>query len=230
MTYLPLPLSVRRKPDASGDSSEVKMPSKSDTADAMTRDGFTCRCCGFTSRKFQRVVPYQADAGVTGADPFITVCTSCERCLAMEQTGLMGGGTLVWLPELTQAELNHAVRALYVARATEGGLAKVASRTLDVLMTRKAESKKRLGTDDALILATAFQEAVDDEAYSARSERMDGIRLLISDRYLVRQKAGDVDMFPAMMEYWTSPEGPFGDKAVKEWPAMFEAIESKIKS
>ena len=29
---------------------------------------------------------------------------------------MMGSGILIWLPEVGQAELNHLVRAIYVAR------------------------------------------------------------------------------------------------------------------
>lgn len=227
MTYLPLILSVRRKPDASGIPLEPQMASQSEIANVMQRDGFSCRCCGFTSRKYQRVVPYDADQA-PGGDKHVTVCTSCERCLELKQTGLMGGGLLVWLPELTQIELNHVVRALYVARSSGDDLAKAASRTIDVLTARKAEAKKRLGTDDPLVLATALQEAVDVDSYKARGDRMDGIRLLVADRYLVRQRAGDVDMFPAMMKYWTSPDGPFGNKPVSQWETMFTEVESKV--
>jgi intracellular multiplication protein IcmJ len=202
------------------------MPSKSEVADAMQRDGFSCRCCGFTSRKYQRVVPYSADTSAKGMNSFITVCTSCERCLALEQTGLIGGGTLIWLPELSQAELNHVVRALYVARSSnDKTLAAAATRTLDVLMARKSEAKKRLGTDDPLVLATALQEIVDETSYAARVERLEGIRLLASDRYLVRQRTGDIDMFPAMLAYWVSAEGPFGEIPVKDWATRFAQLE-----
>lgn len=157
----------------------------------------------------------------------MTVCSFCEMSLALDRAGLTGAGILVWLPELSQAELNHVVRALYVAREAEGTLAKAATRTLEVLTARRSEAKKRLGTDDPLLLATALLEEVDDKAYAARVAKLEGLRLLPLDRCLVRQGGGDVNVFPQMLKYWTSSAGPFGRLPVAEWEKMFEEVSAK---
>ncbi len=196
----------------------------------MGRDGFACRCCGFKSEKYQRVISLDpSSSAALDADELITVCTFCERCFSLDQAGLTGTGRLIWLPELSQAELNHVARALYIARASNDDeeFSDAASRTLEVLMARRAEAKKRLGTDDPLLLATAFHEAVDDVTYNARGEKMEGIRLFPLDRYLVRQRTGDVDVFPQMLNYWMSSAGPYGQKPVAEWKALFESVSEK---
>ncbi|MGE4352443.1 MAG: hypothetical protein AB7E52_09690 [Bdellovibrionales bacterium] len=158
-----------------------------------------------------------------------TVCTFCELTALLDRAGLTAAGFLVWMPELSQAELNNAVRALYVARdAKDSPLVKMANRTLEVLTTRRAEAKKRLGTDDPLLLATALHEQLDDTAYAARIEKLEGIRFLPLDRYLVPQRSGrDVNVFPRMMAYWTSPEGPYGKVPVSEWEALFKSVREK---
>ncbi len=76
------------------------------------------------------------------------------------------------VPELSQAELNQVVRALYVAR--EGrNLAKAATRTLEVLTAVAAKRKSGLEQDDPLLLATALLEEVDDKAYAARVAKLE---------------------------------------------------------
>lgn len=228
MTYLPIPLGVRRGPDASG-AANGRKPTKAQTEKTLVRDSFACRCCGFESKKYQRIIPLSCVSPSAKEGEWITVCTFCELTANLDRAGLSGVGFLVWLPELSQAELNNTVRALYVARDSDTPqLTKAAVRALEVLTARRAEAKKRLGTDDPLLLATALYEQVDDKAYAARVAKLEGVRFLPLDRYLVQQRNGkDVNVFPQMMAYWTSPEGPFGKIPVSEWTALFEEVKAK---
>lgn len=229
MSLYPISLGVGRKSGTKGTVLSDRLPGKSETEKTLHRDDFTCRCCGFPSKRFQRVV---ADpVSVQDDKAFVTVCTFCEMCLALDRAGPTAGGILIWLPELTQAEVNHTLRALYVAKASnDQALSAAATRTLEVLTARRAEAKKRLGTDDPLILATALIEAVDDAAYDARTAKLEGIRLMAADRYLVRQRGGDVDVFPQMVSFWTGAEGPFGRTPVSEWTRLFESVTAKASA
>lgn len=149
----------------------------------------------------------------------------------LERSGLNGTGHLIWLPEISQADLNHMVRALYVAQA--GGdeeLAKAARRTLEVLTARRSEAKKRLGTDDPLLLATVMRERMDSGMYKTRADKLEGIRLLPKDRCIVQQQGADLNIFPAMLEYWTSPEGPYGQAPVSEWTHLFNEMSARASA
>lgn len=228
MTYLPIPLGVRRGPDASG-AAKGRNPTKAQSEKTMARDQFACRCCGFESKKYQRVIPASLVSPSAKEGEWVAVCTFCELTSNLDRAGLSGAGFLVWLPEMSQAELNNTVRALYVARDSDTPiLSKAATRALEVLTARRAEAKKRLGTDDPLLLATALYEQVDDKAYAGRVAKLEGVRFLPLDRYLVQQRNGkDVNVFAQMMAYWTSPEGPFGKLPVSEWTALFEDVKAK---
>jgi intracellular multiplication protein IcmJ len=232
MASLPITLGVRRKSDTKGRSHKNGFPSKSDVEKVLWRDAFTCRCCGFVSKKFQRVIPLcilplQASAA---DNEYVTVCSLCEMTAMLDRAGVTGAGNIIWLPELSQAELNHAVRALYIAaNCSDETLKKSATRTLEVLSSRRAEAKKRLGTDDPLILATAFYEQVKAEPYARRAEIMDGLRFLANDRYVMRQNGQEVDVFPQMLAYWTSPEGAFAKLPTSEWMPLFERVGSSAK-
>ncbi len=224
MSFLPLSLGVKLSLEAGGAASLSRIPTKDQAEKALRRDGFACRCCGFTSKKFQRVIFHEAAPESEGP---VTVCTFCEMCFAIDRTGLTGAGLLIWLPELSQAELNHVARALHVAQASDGPLAKPSARTLEVLMARRLDAKKRLGTDDPLLLATALLEELDEKAYAARVAKMEGIRLLPLNRYFIRQGREDVNIFPQMLNYWTSSSGPFARTPVAEWEKLFEQVTAK---
>ena len=196
-------------------------PSTIPTDKVLRRDRFSCRFCDFQSRKYQRVVPHAR----AGSPPFATACIFCEQCLCLERTGTTGAGVLIWLPEITQAALNHIVRAIYIGRL-EGKktpqIPELATRALDALTARRADAKKRLGSDDPMLLATLLYESLTQDERQQAVAKLDGIRLLPSDKYLVRSSKGDVDHFPRMAKYWCSPEGPYGHMPVAQWADLFK--------
>lgn len=228
MPLLPISLGVRRKPDAGGAAFKSRSKLKSAMEKALRRDDYSCRCCGFHSEKFQRVVPAGNFSGTT--DEFITLCSFCEQCFSLERTGLSGSGFLIWLPEISQADLHHIMRAIYVARASDHPLGKAAGQAFDALMARRTEAKKRLGSDDPLLLATVLYENLTDAEYAKSAAKLEGIRLLPLDRLLVRGSRGDANQFPQMVAYWTSEEGPFASLPVDSWGPLFESVISKAAS
>lgn len=193
---------------------------------ALWRDDFTCRCCGFKSKKFQRVIPSEV------GDDFVTVCSFCELSFSLDQTGMTGAGVLIWLPEISQADLNHIMRAIYIARASTASpqLSEAATRAYDALLARRVDAKKRLGGDDPLLLATVFHESLNDKEYANCKSKLEGIKLLPIDRWLVRGRDGDSNQFPKILEYWTSPEGPFGNIKPESWSELFSSTIGKVEA
>lgn len=213
-------LGVRQRPDA-GQGSPSGGLTKSRHEKALQHDNHTCRCCGFRSLRYQRVVPYEGE--------FVTMCMFCEQCFALDAVGAMGSGVLVWLPEISQVDLNHIVRAIYVARASDNHrLSELANRAYDALTARRSDAKRRLGSDDPLLLATVFYESLDDKEYKDREKKLEGIRLLPMDKRLVTVRAGTADVFPSVLEYWMSSEGPFGRLPVDKWEEMFSSAVGKM--
>jgi len=202
---------------AGAEGGSAKPLSKSEAEKVLKRDDFTCRFCGFRAVQYQRLVPTQ--------EGFVTACGFCEQVMGLERAGLMGGGFLVWLPEITQAELNHIVRAIYVAQSFEGTeIAAFAARALDALMARRAEAKKRLGSDDPLLLATVLQENMTDAENAAVPRKLEGIRLLPLDKHMVHGRHGDFNGFPQIIHFWRSSQGPFADLPAGEWQALFAKV------
>lgn len=167
-------------------------------------------------------------SGKGGGQDFVTVCSFCELTATLDRAGQTGAGYLIWLPELSQGDLNHVMHALYIAR--ESGhvdLSKAASRTLDVLTARRAEAKKRLGTDDPLIFATALLEKGEPVPDATRAARLEGIRFLPLDRYFVPVRGQESNVFPQMLAYWASAEGPYGALPVDQWIPLFDDVTAK---
>jgi intracellular multiplication protein IcmJ len=183
----------------------------------LKQDDFTCRFCGFRSQQYQRVVPFRKE--------FVTTCGFCEQVLSLERAGMMGSGVLIWLPEISQTELNHVARAIYIARAEEEGeIAKAADRALDALLARRTEAKKRLGSEDPLLISTVLRENLNDKERAVAAGKLDGIRMLPLDKHLVRGRGGDFNGFPQMVKFWRSKEGPFADLPPEEWLKLFAKV------
>lgn len=83
------------------------------------RDGYTCQYCGFQARQHQEVVNLDANYRNNKLNNMLTACVFCTQCLFLEAVGQgnEGGGTLVYLPELPQADLNGLCHVLFCAIA-----------------------------------------------------------------------------------------------------------------
>ncbi len=215
LSFLPLTLGAGQSSGAG--SGALKLPTKHAAEKILKSDNYTCRFCGFQSAQYQRVVPFEAN--------YVTACSFCELVMSLERAGLMGSGLLIWLPEITQAELNHIARAIYVAKASEDGeLVDAAARALDALTARRTDVKKRLGTDDPLVLATAFHESLTPQERKAAAHRMEGVRLLPLDKHMVRAQGRDFNGFSKIVAFWRSIEGPFAQLPTQEWKSLFAKI------
>ncbi|MDQ2994349.1 MAG: type IVB secretion system protein IcmJDotN [Pseudomonadota bacterium] len=83
------------------------------------RDEYTCQYCGFQARHFQQVVNRDNDYRNSKLSNLMTACVFCTQCLFIEAVDYndYGGGTLIYLPEMTQAELNGLCHVLFCAIA-----------------------------------------------------------------------------------------------------------------
>lgn len=89
----------------------------------MARDKFTCRFCGFQARDHQEVINLDNDYGNNKSSNLVTACVFCAQCMFLESvgTGEYGGGTLIYLPEFTQPQLNSLCHVLFCAITNDTG-------------------------------------------------------------------------------------------------------------
>ena len=83
------------------------------------RDNYTCQYCGFQARIHQEVVNLDQNYLNNKLDNLVTACCFCTQCFFLEAAGKSdyGGGTLIYLPEITQPELNGLCHVLFCAIA-----------------------------------------------------------------------------------------------------------------
>lgn len=83
------------------------------------RDNYTCQFCGFQARQFQEVVNLDKNFHNTKFSNMVTACCFCTQCFFLEAVGRSdyGGGRLIYLPEISQADLNGLCHVLFCAIA-----------------------------------------------------------------------------------------------------------------
>lgn len=87
------------------------------------RDRYTCQFCGFQARLFQEIVNLDGDYTNNRLSNMVTSCCFCAQCFFIESVGVggYGGGTLIYVPELSQSELNSLCHVLFCAITNDTG-------------------------------------------------------------------------------------------------------------
>lgn len=114
MDLLPIALSARRGNWQRFMSRKSNAAFKKIAAKVFARDDHTCRYCGFQAQKFQEVVNIDQNYTHNALDNLATACQFCSHCFFIDAIGKDGktGGNIIYLPEISQADLNHFSRAL----------------------------------------------------------------------------------------------------------------------
>lgn len=89
----------------------------------LERDIYTCRFCGFQAQEFQEVVNLDGDYSNNLIKNMVTACCFCKQCLFLQAVGLdeMSGGQLIYLPEMSQGDLNSFCHVLFCAMGNNTG-------------------------------------------------------------------------------------------------------------
>ncbi len=191
----------------------------------LTRDNDTCQCCGFQAKKYQEVLFLNGDASDLSEENMKTVCIFCHQCFNLDKIHIMKSGVLLWIPEISQADLHHIARAIYVARISQGPISDAARRSLDALMQRREVLRNRIGTDDPYILATVLKDYLTDSHYRNRESKIEGVRLFPLDRRIIKEADLEFNQFPQILAYWRSKDGPFGGKVPQKWFDVYHSIQ-----
>jgi intracellular multiplication protein IcmJ len=190
----------------------------------LMRDKNICQMCGFESKKYQDIHFLDHDPNNQKIENLVTSCIFCHQCFDLDKVDEMRSGVLVWLPEISQAELHHIARAIYVARISQGSMAETAKKALETLMNRREEAKARLHTDDPRVLAMVMQDFLLPKHYAMRDQKLDGVRLFPLDRRIIKEGDLEFNQFPQILAYWRSKDGPFGTKVPNQWKNFYAKL------
>jgi len=147
------------------------------------RDRYTCQFCGFQARLFQEIVNLDGNYTNNRLSNLVTACCFCAQCFFIESVGVggYGGGTLIYLPELLQSELNSLCHVLFCAITNDTGYKSSAQNIYRSFKFRSqvVEDKFGEGTSDPAILGQLIIDS--GVANSETSEQLlKDIRLLPS--------------------------------------------------
>ena len=94
----------------------------------LSRDEHTCRYCGFQAQEYQEVVNLDRNPRNNALSNLATSCVFCSQCHFLESIGQddTSGGQVVYLPEMSQQDLNSLCHVLFCAMSNKTGYADTA--------------------------------------------------------------------------------------------------------
>lgn len=173
----------------------------------LSRDNHTCQACGWFSKKWQEIHHRNGDHSDHREENLETLCPLCHQVFHMPQASATNGGSLIWLPEVSQVELNLICISLFVAlRQPKGKWTSAAKSIMGVFESRVPVAEEFLGRSDPGYLAQNLlrmrPEQFENRAYLTRA-----LRLLPHP-----------SRFQAEIEYWE--KACFPDVASDEWEKL----------
>lgn len=164
------------------------------------RDSYRCYYCNFTSKKHQEIHHLNDDHDDNSMDNLVTICPLCHQCFHLDTASSTNGGKIIWLPEMSQQELNYISRAIFIAaesaRVSEEAGEKVSDFTkmatvIESSLLERAlvvEQNVQQGASDPANFATALLN-MKEESYEQREEFIKPFKLLnLKTRFPVQTK------------------------------------------
>jgi len=173
----------------------------------LRRDDWKCRFCAFRSKKYQMTVRTGGDRRLLEA-----MNAACPFCAQVAEPAIIPrrkSGVLVWLPELSQIEVNDCARAVYVTRIGRDDAAETAKRLLAGAVQRREAVPKNCGISyDPAELADELESGSRKNGWKLLEPYFAvGLRIWPLDRWIIREGGLEFNKFPQMLAYWRSPDG-----------------------
>lgn len=137
------------------------------------RDQYTCQFCGFQARAFQEIVNLDGNYANNKPTNLVTSCCFCSQCFFLESVGVggYGGGTLIYLPELSQTELNSLCHVLFCAITNDTGYKSSAQNIYRSFKFRSQIVEEKFGegtSDPAIFGQLIIDSAIEKEEVRAQ--------------------------------------------------------------
>ena len=180
------------------------------------RDNYKCFYCNFYSKKYQEIHHINNNHDDNSEKNLTTICPLCHKNFHLDSVSTSNGGKIIWLPDMSQQELNYILRAIFIANdyskeieekggEDQDGFYKIAKLLESFFLERADFVEKEIiaGASDPVVFANAILN-MDNTTLSHADEFLSPFRLLhFSTRYSVQSV------------YWR--EQRFKDLPVKSW-------------
>lgn len=148
------------------------------------RDRYICQYCGFQAKEYQDVVNINGNYLNNNISNLITACCFCSQCLFLQSVGFdeMSGGQIIYMPEMSQADLNSFCHVLFCAMGNSTGYQESAQGIYRSFKFRSqvVENKFGTGTSNPSVfgqMVVEYQDQFPDKA----SQILTDLRLLPSN-------------------------------------------------
>lgn len=114
----------------------------------LQRDHYTCQYCGFQAKQFQEIINRDGNYANNNVSNLLTACCFCSQCLFLESVGMdeMGGGQLIYLPEMSQGDLNSFCHVLFCAMGNGTGYQESAQAIYRSFRFRSQQIENKFGS------------------------------------------------------------------------------------
>ncbi len=148
------------------------------------RDEYVCRYCGFQAKKYQEVINLDGNYRNNKLSNLVTACCFCSQCFFLEAVGKddYGGGILIYLPEISQADLNGFCHVLFCAMANDTSYSPIAQNIYRDLKLRSKIVEQNLGEgmSEAALFGRMLIDIKGKEKDKVDKEILASLRLLPS--------------------------------------------------
>jgi len=150
----------------------------------LERDHHTCHFCGFQAKEYQEVINLDQNYRNNRLSNMTTTCCFCTQGFFLENVGIgdFGGGKLIYLPEMTQEELNAFCHVLFCAMSNGTDYHDSAQNIYRSFKfrTQSVEDKFGLGTSTPYLFAEMLLESQKESTEKLIQETLKDLRLLPS--------------------------------------------------
>lgn len=114
----------------------------------LDRDEYTCQYCSFQAQDYQEIVNADGNYLNNKSNNLITACCFCVQCLFLQAVGMddQGGGQLIYLPEISQGDLNSFCHVLFCAMGNNTGYQETAQNLYRSFKFRSQIIETKFGT------------------------------------------------------------------------------------
>lgn len=172
----------------------------------LKRDNYTCKYCNWRSERHQEIHHLNHNHKDYKDSNLETVCPLCHQIFHLSSASITEGAEIIWLPEISQEDLNRLCIAIFVAEKSGNkkweGPAKRLFNALNARSDFVNNSLADKASDPGIFAETLLN--MDKEMYKNRYKFVKNLRLLpFSSRFIPQ------------IEYWSAFS--FKDLNLDDW-------------